>query len=410
MNSLLNLTTLSNYLSIYHPDISQFREFITAFLFILGLIGVFLFFVAVFEAVVAFQDSRSSLPIWLNYLSEFNFSELKDIRTLIGIIFVFIPIIPVGIYVFIDHTIIYNDIGGVIAKAVLRLGSLSCVALVSVVGIQSNQSSFKENIKLNSSLKPMILNYINKMRHNTRTNIKMIPRKVFQHLGFIFFIIGIVFPPLIISMAAKGIIQVAIVFWAETTIEMTFSQSPFYSYSRVYTESLSTFYFLGVRRTLNESFYFLRHTNGGWYFLPDTFMTQPSDWIHGLLTVGTWFLFLGLLLLAVREYIRGRKLTAGVAILGVIITEVLWLLLTFGMGSNPGERDYPGSPINQTFSQVVHADFQFLDFLFLPIGLIALLMAVLIILIVGIRQRRRKKKIITPISTKTKERDPDELF
>ncbi|MFX0051382.1 MAG: type II CAAX prenyl endopeptidase Rce1 family protein [Candidatus Hermodarchaeota archaeon] len=410
MNSLLNLTAFSNYLSIYHPDITQFREFITIILFILGLIGVFLFFVSVFEGVVALQDSRSNLPIWLNYLIDFNFSELKDIKTLIGTIFILIPIIPVGIYVFIDHTILYNDIGGVIAKAVLRLSSLSCVALVSVIGIKSNQRSFLEKTKLNSSLKPMILDYINKMRYNTRTNIRMIPSKVFQHLGFIFFIIGIVFPPFIISMAAKGIIQIAIIFWAETTIEMTFSQSPFFSYSRVYTESLSTFYFLGVQRTTIESFYFLKHTNGKWYFLPDTFMAHPGDWIHGLLTVGTWFLFFGLLLFAVREYINNRKLTAGVTILGAIITEVLWLLLTFGLGSIPAERDQSGPSINQTFSQIVQADFQFLDFLFLPIGLFALLMAVLILLVVGIRQRRRRKKSFTPINSKTKENESDETI
>ncbi|MFX0171389.1 MAG: type II CAAX prenyl endopeptidase Rce1 family protein [Candidatus Hodarchaeota archaeon] len=392
MNSLLNLTTFSNYLSIYHPDISQFREFITIFLFILGLIGVFLFFVAVFEGVVALKDSRSNLPIWLNYLIEFNFSELKEIKTLLGTILFLVPIIPFGFYLFIDHTILYNDIGGVITKDVLKLGSLSCVFLVSIIGIKSNQRSFIEKTKLNSSLKPMILNYINEMRYNTRTNIKMIPQKAFQHLGFIFFIIGIVFPPFIISMAAKGIIQIAIIFWAETTIEMTFSQSPFYSYSRIYTESFSTFYFLGVQRTRIESFYLLRHTNGGWYFLPDTFMTQSGDWIHGLLTVGTWFLFLGLFLLVIHEYIHNRRSTAGVAILGVIITEVLWLLLSFGLGSIPAEGEHPGPPVNQTFSQIVQADFQFLDFLFLPIGLFALLIAFLILLVVGIRQRRRKKK------------------
>jgi membrane protease YdiL (CAAX protease family) len=390
MKSLLNLTFYIDYLIIYQPIVSQFEEVITTLLIILNLIGIFLFFVVIFDGVATLRESSSILPMWLGYITDFRFSENSKLQTLLGISVIFLPIVPMGVVLFTDHTIIYNDFGGVLARSAFKLPILSVLAFVSFIGIKSNRSLYEEAEEPNLVLKPIVTDYYLKMRNNYSTLIRQIPGIIFSHFSIILLFVGAIIPLFIFSMSATGLIQVAFL-WVETKVEYIFGQSPFFSYSWVYTETKSSLSFLGYRKT-EEYLYFLKHNNGKWNFLPDTFMSHPGDWIHGLITVGTWFLFLILLAVSVREYINNRKLNAALAILGVIITDFLWLQFAFGLGSIPAGGESQPSLLSQTLLQFIETDFKVLSFLLLPIGLIVLLIAILVLLTVWIRQRRKDKR------------------
>jgi membrane protease YdiL (CAAX protease family) len=391
MKSLLNLTFFIDYLIMYHQIISHFVEFLTLLLIILNLIGIFLFFVVIFDGVATLRESSSNLPIWLGYITDYRFSENSKLQALLGISVIILPIVPMGIVLFIDHTIIYNDLGGVLAKSAFKLPILSLLAFVSFIGIKSNRSLYEEAEEPNLVLRPIVTDYYLKMRNNYSTLIRQIPRIIFSHFSIILLFVGAIIPLFIFSMSATGLIQVAFL-WVETKVEYIFGQSPFFSYSWVYTETKSSLFFLGVRKTTDEYLYFLKHNNGKWYFLPDTFMSHPGDWIHGLITVGTWFLFLILLAVSVREYINNRKLNAALTILGVIITDFLWLQFAFGLGSIPSEGESQPSLLSQTLLQFIETDFKVLSFLLLPIGLIVLLIAILVLLTIWIHQKRKDKR------------------
>ncbi|MFX0185071.1 MAG: lysostaphin resistance A-like protein [Candidatus Hodarchaeota archaeon] len=401
MKSLLNLTFFIDYLIMLHPILSQFKELMTLLLFILNLIGIFLFFVVIFDGAASLRESPSNLPIWLGYITDYRFSENSKLQTLLGISIIFLPIIPMGLVLFIDHTIIYNDLGGVLARTAFKLPSLSLLAFASFMGIKSNRSLNEEAREPNLVLKPILADYYLKTRKNFRTLIREIPRLTFSHFSLILLFVGAVVPLFIFSMSATGSIQIAFI-WVETKVDYKLGQSPFFSYSWIYTETKSSISFLG-EKTTEEYLYFLKHNNGKWYFLPDTFMSHPGDWIHGLITVGSWFLFLILLAVTVREYANNRKLNAAVAILGVIITDFLWLQFAFGLGSIPAEGELDQSLLTQTLLQFIETDFKVQNFLLLPIGLIILLIAIIILLTIWIRQKRKDKREFAQVISNKKE-------
>lgn len=392
---LLNLTIYFHFLTMFHPIISQFREYFLFSLLILYSIGIFIFFYIVLDGIATLW-SNSSLPPWLNSLLDFRFSKDEQLVSFIFSILIFLPLVPFGFVLFIDHTILYDDFGGSLLKTVIKIILLGTIILVCGIQIISNNTLFEAYFEPNASLKPIFRGYFYTIRKNYRDMINEVPKIFIRHSGIVILILGVICPIIFISINATVFTTIAIIFRTSITMEMASGQSPFISFMQTSIAARSdVLWMLGIQRTTEEMFYFLKHTNGKWYFLPDTFMSSPGDWFHGLVTVGTWFFFLILLYFTIHEYFKNRKIIASVLVIGVIGTELLWYFLTMGVGSTPLGDGPPTPSTNQTLSQFIEMDFEMNSFIFLPLGIILLFLAAIFILFAGIWNRRQEKKTIS---------------
>ncbi len=392
VSSLFNLYFFSYYLVVYHPDFSQYEGLITMLISFLSLIGLLLFFIIIFDGIAASRESDKPLPKWMNDFLDYTFSTESNLRSLFACSVVLIPLIPYGLLLFVDHTVLYTDYSGELVRTVLKLAILVGIILISLKGSLMKEIPLEERTAKNISSKLIFLGYYRELRLNPRNKLLKLVKTPFRHIGVILLIFGAILPLIYVSMKATGTFEVIILWVADTNIEVTFFQSPFLSYIRGLTEFSSIIYFLPVQRVFSEVFYLFKHTNGKWYFLPDTFMSTPSDWIHGIMTAGMWFIFMFLFFFVIREYLRNRKLYAGIGVLGVLISETFWMLLVSGVGAASSQGGPPVAGTNSTLSLLIQTTFEIEEFLFLPIGLLFLGIAFFYLLTSGIRQRRREKK------------------
>jgi hypothetical protein len=344
---------------------------------------------------LAIYRSTSSVPSWLASLLDFSFS--KDVlKPLLLSIFIFLPIIPYGLILFVEHLILYTDLGGIFVKLIIKCFLLGMIILISGFQIKNNEELFKVFSEPMASVGLIITEKYHYFRNNYRKMIKETPRFAFRHLGFFIIILGVISPIFLFSMGATIFTRVpGLGTIIEVNMDLDTGQNPFFSYSRVEMRSKSPWLpIIPIPRQREETVYFLKHINGQWNFLPDTFMAHPGDWIHGLMTVGTWFLILGLICFILYEYSRNRRIIAGIGVVCVTGAELLWYLFTIGIGSIPsGEEPLPPST-NQTLSEFLQMDFELNEFLILPLGLIIFLSAAAILLFSGIRHHYKEKQNI----------------
>lgn len=379
-----------HFLTLYHPIFSQYNGFFQLSIVALNFIGIVLLIFVILKAAVTSWMSTFP-PQWLTDLSDFQFFKELHYIPILLVSVILLPLIPFGLVLFIDHTVIYSDYGGSLVRTVIKSGFLGIIAFYCGIQLQKDQSLYEIYPEPNSSLKLILHGIYQKIRLDF--SVKEVPRSIVRHFGLLLLIIGAITPFFIFSIDATMYASVAVLFSGKSNIEVTFAQSAFLSFTQIITVTfIPIIWFLNLR-TYDELFYFLKHINGQWYFLPDTFMAHPGDWFHGLLTVGTWLLFLLLYFYTIYEYLQNRKIIAGVSVIGAIVAEILWLLFTLGLGSIPAEGKSSPSPINQTLSQFVEMDFKLNSFFFLPVGLILFLLVALIFLISGIRQKRRENRV-----------------
>ncbi|UCG04513.1 MAG: CPBP family intramembrane metalloprotease [Candidatus Heimdallarchaeota archaeon] len=405
LRSLVNCVIYIQFLTMFHPFFLPLKELYSLFLLIFVSIGIFLFFYLFFDGITTFW-STSSIPPWLDSLLDFRFSE-DVLKPLLFSLIILLPVIPFGLVIFVDRTILFGDLGGSLLKTIIKSFSLGAVVLICGIQIITNKELYKACSEANTSLLKTMQDYYSNLRENYQDLIKKNLRGIFRNFGIIILIIGALCPIFFFSMAATIFTRVpGLGTLIEVNMEMRSGQNPFYSYSRVDISSRSPwFWMIPTQRTTQEMFYLLKHTNNGWYFLPDTFMSHPGDWIHGLLTVSTWFFILFLMYFVVHEYRRNRKIIASCVVICLIGTELLWYLLTMGIGSIPSGEGPPPPSANQTLSQIFQMDFEMNEFLILPLGLIIFLSVAIIFLYSGVRHRLREKK---DFSYETSEKDESE--
>jgi len=384
---LVNFTIYFHYLTRFHPIISQFREFYNISLFLFASIGIFLFFYIVLDGVATYW-STLSMPPWFEALLDFQFYKDGQFRSMILTILVFLPLLPLGFVLFIDHTILYSDFWGSLVKTVIKSVLLGTVIFICGMQLISNHSLFEAYPEPNATIKSTFRDFFFKIRN------RIVIRDI---LVLIIFLLVVISPIFFIDMSATVFTSVPLLGRIiEVNMKITSGQNPFMSYSRVEVSSRSPLFpMLLIQRTIEEMFYFLKHTNGQWYFLPDTFMSNKSDWLHGLVTVGTWFLFLFLLYFAIYSYFNHRKIVAGFSAIAAIVTELLWYLLTLGFGSISLETAPPTPSADQTLSEFIKMDFEMNWLVIIPLGLIFLFLAAIFFLVEGFwgyRQEKEKKK------------------
>ncbi len=397
LRSLVNCVIYIQSLTMFHTIFSPFRELYSVLILILTSIGIILFFFLLFDGIATFW-STSSVPPWLNSLLDFRFPE-NALKTLLFTIFIFLPLLPFGLNVFIDHTILFGDFGGILIKTLIKSIFLGFIIFICGILIQTNHELYEVSSETNTSL----MLFFQRIYRHVLDNLT--PRVVLRNLGVIILVIGVLSPILFISMEATIFTSVPLLGrLIDINMQMASGQTPILSFSQIKMTSRSSFFWMiPIQKTEDTVFYFLKHTNGAWYFLPDTFMSHPGDWLYGLITVGAWFLFLIILCFTIYEYINQRKIVAGISSIALIVIEVVWYLFTFGLGSIPAEAEPPTPSANQTLSDLIQMDFEINSFLFLPLGLILLLLAAIIILISGIRNYRQEKKNVEHVIFESEE-------
>ncbi|MFX1508334.1 MAG: type II CAAX prenyl endopeptidase Rce1 family protein [Promethearchaeota archaeon] len=395
---LVNCIIYLQFLTIFHPLIAPTKDLYSIVLLILTSIGIVIFFYLIFDSLAIYR-STSTVPPWLGPLLDFRF--LKDeLKPLLLSIFISLPIIPFGLILFTDHLVLYSDLGGIVVKTMIKCFFLGLVILICGFQIINKKESLKVFSEPTSSLELVITEKYDYIKVNYRDMIRKTPQFLFRHLGFLItsavIIIGIISPIFLFSMGATIFTRVpGLGTIIEVNMDLDTGQNPFFSYSRVEMKSKSPLIpILPIPRQTEEVFYILKHTNGQWNFLPDTFMIHPGDWIHGLMTVGTWFIILGLICFVLYEFSRNRRITAGIGVLCLTGAELLWYLFTMGIGSIPSGDEPPPPSTNQTLSQFFQMDFELNEFLILPLGLIIFLIAAAILLFSGIQHYYKEKRNI----------------
>ncbi|MFX1283835.1 MAG: type II CAAX prenyl endopeptidase Rce1 family protein [Promethearchaeota archaeon] len=396
LKGLVNLIIYFRYLIKFNPIISQFKEYFNISIFIITSIGIILLFYIIFDGIATFWTT-SSVPTWLNTLLDFQLYKDGQSRKIIYNLFFLLPLIPSGFILFIDHTILYSDFWGSLVKIGIKSVLLGIMIFVSGKQFFSDHSLFEAYPEPYISIKLIFNDYFYRIKKNYRIVIKESPQFIKHYFGFILFILGLISPMILIDMSATVFTSVPLLGRIiEVDIKMTSGQNPFLSYSRAEVSSRSPYFFmLPIHHTIDEMFYFFKHTNGHWYFLPDTFMSHPADWLHGLITVGTWFLLLILSYLVIREYRKNHETVAGVLVIALIAIEMLWYLFTLGLGSIPVEAEPVLPNTDLTFSQFMQMDFEMNWFVSIPLGLILLFLAASFFLVEGFlvyRQEKEKKR------------------
>ncbi|MFW9905384.1 MAG: type II CAAX prenyl endopeptidase Rce1 family protein, partial [Candidatus Thorarchaeota archaeon] len=393
---LVNCIIYLQFLTMFHPLIAPSKELYSIIIIILTSIGIIIFFYLIFDSLATYRSTLTAPP-WLASLLDFRFSK-DELKPLLQSIFIFLPIFPFGPILFTDHLVLYTDLGGIFVKTMIKCFFNGIIILICGFQIKNDRKLFKVFSEPASSLELIITKNYHYLQVNYREMLTKCPRFVFRHLGFLIIsgviILGMISPIFIFSMGAKIFTRVpGLGTIIEVNMDLDTGQNPFFSYSRVEMKPKSPLIpIIPIPRQKEEVFYFLKHTNGQWNFLPDTFMAHPGDWLHGLMTVGTWFLILGLLCFVFYEFSRNRRITAGIGLLCFTGAELLWYLFTLGIGSIPSGEEPPHPSTNQTLSQFFQMDFELDKFFILPLGLIILLIATAILLFSGIQYHYKERR------------------
>lgn len=358
-------------LAVIHPDFIPLGPIINFLIGISVRIGQIIILLLIFDIFVRRSNSlllRSEFVTKLFIIK--NTNRLITVRWIIlsiNILFVF----PNAIALFIDNLILYTDVVAIILKG----GSVILIFLVLIIILGREVLQFNSLDSLSSVDSPDKTIFLK--------NEKSFRSLLLKNIGIFFLLLGTIFPFFVAFITALISIDAFVVLNANANADLIFGQSPLFSYSKLVNKLQTTFFLLNSTQ-IDEQFNILQDTNNNWYFFPSTYMSQPGDWIHGLLTVTVWFLFFVFLYFTIKWALQGKKRRVIFSTILVIVTEFLWILLSLGLGSIPAED---GSQINQVTGAVspfFQTEIIIQNFLILPIGLFFFLGAILIFLAQGI--------------------------
>ena len=392
VSSSTNVFLLLLFLSQNHFEFIPYRELILAISQLTLLIGLVIIFNTIIQKVldgkliIAIKEIGRSLQT-ISWPSE---SSLMQYWIVIG---VFLPIFPLGVIVFVDHTILYTDLLALILENGVSLSVISISSFLIYFSIIS-----KHRFLPNDQRKTVHIG-VNwdsaKLSIRSKLSLKGIFRGIRSRFVFLILLFGVISPFYILSIASVTKIDVIIVFQALIDVSIFIAQNPFFTFQRVVTKIRSNVIFIGNSTEILNQFFLFQQSLGKWNFLPDTYMSSSADWIHGLLTVIIWLsiiILYGYLLKKSKQY----PLKAALGAVILIIMNFFWILLAMGLGSIREGGEPSGMPSLEDMSLLVKFDIQIKEFLILPLGLLLFLIAAIIISI-QVFFRRKNRPEDTPI-------------
>ncbi|MHA1977558.1 MAG: CPBP family intramembrane glutamic endopeptidase [Candidatus Hodarchaeales archaeon] len=392
VSSSTNVYLLLLFLSRNHFEFIPYRELILAISQLTLLIGLVIIFNDIIQKVldgkliIAIKEIGRSLQT-ISWPSESNLMQYWIVIT------VFLPIFPLGVIVFVDHTILYTDL----LALILENGVSLLVILVSSFVIYYSIYS-KHRFVPNDQRKTSYIGFnwdSTKLSIRNKFSLKIIFRGVRSRIVFILLLFGVISPFYILSITSITKIDVLIFLGALIDVSILIAQNPFFTFQRVVTKIRSNIIFIGNSTEILNQFFLFQQSLGKWNFLPDTYMSSSADWIHGLLTVIIWLsiiILYGYLLKKSKQY----PLKAALGAVVLIIMNFFWILLAMGFGSISEGGEPSGMPSLEDMSLLVEFDIQIKEFLILPLGLLLFLIAAIIISI-QVFLRRKNRPEDTPI-------------
>ena len=105
------------------------------------------------------------MPPWLDSLLDFRFSE-DVLKPLLSSIIVLLPLIPFGLIIFVDHTILYRDLGGSFLRTFIKSFFLGVIVLICGIQIITNQELYKACSEPKASLQLIVQNFYSNLKEN----------------------------------------------------------------------------------------------------------------------------------------------------------------------------------------------------------------------------------------------------
>ncbi|MHA2109131.1 MAG: CPBP family intramembrane glutamic endopeptidase, partial [Candidatus Hodarchaeales archaeon] len=364
--SITNVFLLLLFLSRIHFEFIPYKEVILAisqFILLLGLLIIF------YESLQLILDGLfiTKLKDVCKAVQILSWPRQHHLKSYWSVLILLIPMFPLGINVFIDHTVLYTDLLAVIIQNGLSIIILVASSLLIFYSVRADlsqtpdneiktlmlsfnwdirklflkeQISFrpilKEQIsfrsilkKLISSLRSILRGFLSKIR-NILLLFRSILREIRAQIVFIILLLGVISPFYILSVVSLTKVEIIIVFQALVDLSIFIAQNPFFTYQHVVTEIRSNVIFIGNSTETLDQLFLLQQSIGKWNFLPDTYMSGSTDWIHGLLTVGIWF---GIIILYAFLIKKRKNLSLKVALgaISLIVMNFLWILLALGL-------------------------------------------------------------------------------
>ena len=390
VSSLINMFLLLLFLSQNHFEFIPYREFFLAISLLVVLLGLLIIFFEIFQKIL---DHRfvSTLIDFRESILTFSWPRRSNLKNYWITLLCLLPGFPLGVVVFVDHTILYTDLLAIILENCISVLILLTFSIVLYSSISTSLSIIPNNeidtLKLN--LSGFFTNSISKRS----ISFKSILYGIRSRIIIIIISAGIISPFYILSVVARTKVEIVFIWQALVDISMLIVQNPFFTYQHVVTEIRSNIIFIGNRTEVIQEFFFFQQSRGKWNFLPDTYMSSSSDWIHGLLTVILWIGIISFYVYLLR--ISGQyPLKSALGAVLLIIMNFVWILFALGFGSLTEGGRPSGIPSLEDISFIIKFDISIKEFLILPLGFLLFLIAAVIIFIQFLK-RRNKEKLTT---------------
>ena len=395
VSSLTNTFLLLLFLSRNHFEFIPYRGFILAFTQLFVLLGFLIIFYVASQKFLAGRLvlTMKTFGTSISILSWPRQHGLKDYW--LNILFL-LPIIPFGGVIFVDHTILYADLLAMILENGISIVLLLLFSLFLYYSIYSSLSIIPNN-EINTLTFNLSREFTNNISRK-KFSFKSILRGIRSRIISIILLAGIISPFYILTVVSRTKIEIIVLFQTLIDISISIAQNPFFTFQRVVTNTRSNIPFIGNSTEVINNLFFLQQSQGNWNFLPDSFMSSSSDWIHGLLTVMLWF---GIIVLNFYLLRRSKQypLKAVLGVVLLIMMNFVWILLVMGLGSISEEGGSSGMPPLEDMSLLINFDMTIKEFLILPLGLLLFLIAALIILIQCFyRKKKQPIKIPMPLT------------
>ncbi len=391
ISSISNLFLLLLFLSLRHFEFTPYKEFIFAISLLVLLLGLLIIFSIITRKILE-KDFVPTLKYHISSILTFSWPKEHHLKNYWMVLLVLLPVIPLGGVVFIDHTVLYTDLLALVLENGIYVLILLTFSIFLYYSIQTSLSIIPsretDTLRLNLSL--FRTNSVLKKKISFKSFLGGIRSRII----FIVLSAGIISPFYIISIASRTKVEIVILWQALVDISIVIAQNPFFTYQHVVTEIRSNIIFIGNKTEVIDNLFFFQQSQGKWNFLPDTYMSSNSDWMHGLFTVILWIGIISFYVYLLRKSGQYPLRSALGAVL-LIIMNFVWILFAMGFGSMMDEGGPTGIPSLEDMSLIINFDISIEEFIILPIGLLLFLIGAILIFIQFLK-RRKAEKLGTP--------------
>jgi hypothetical protein len=391
VRSITNVFLLILTLSQIHFEFIPYREFILIISQLILLLGILIVF---YKSLLLILDGNLSetLKDISRSIRTLTWPRESQLKSYWYASLFLMPIFPLGVNIFIDHTILYTDLLATILENGLSTIILVICAIILFYSFQADLSLIPIN-----EIKTIILRFKLDAKNSISkkdVSVRSILGGIRARMVFILLLLGVISPFYILSVVSLTKVEIVIVFQTFINLSIFIAQNPCFTYQHIVTEIRSNVVFIGNSIETVDQLFLFSQSIGKWNFLPDTYMSTSADWIHGLLTVVFWF---GIIILYIYLLRKSKQypIKAALGAVLLIVMNFIWLLLAMGLGSISPEGRPSGIPSLEDMSLLVNFDIQIKNFLILPLGLLLFLMAAIIILIGGFKNRRKRQSTFT---------------